>query len=112
MNDTLPTPISIFMKATNTGNTDQLGPVVAQDAVLRDTPENREITGAEAIKVFLQESHEQYAISVTVTHANCTPDRAVITALASGNFAGSPLAFSYNFSMRGSIIHHITIDLA
>lgn len=112
MNDTMPAAVSIFMEATNTGNTDQLGPFLAQDAVLCDTPEDREIAGAQAINEFLRESHEQYAISVTVTHTTYTPDSISLTAMASGNFAGSPLAFSYNFSMHGSIIHHITIDLA
>ena len=112
MNDTMPAPVRIFMEATNSGNTDHLGPFLAQDAVLRDTPENREITGADAIKKLLRESQKQYAISVTATNVNCTPESVVLTALVSGNFAGSPLAFSYNFAMRGSMIHQITIDLA
>ena len=112
MNDTMPAPVSIFMEATNSGNTDQLGPFLAQGAILRDTPENREITGAEAIKKLLRESKKQYALSVTVTHVNCTADRVVLTALANGNFAGSPLTFSYNFTLRDSIIHHLAIDLA
>ena len=112
MSNTMPESVRLFIEATNTGNTDQLGPFLAQGAILRDTPENREITGAEAIKKLLRESKKQYALSVTVTHVNCTADRVVLTALANGNFAGSPLAFSYCFIMRGSIIQHLTIDLA
>ena len=112
MNNTMPEAVRLFIDATNTGNTDQLGPFMASDAVLRDAPENREISGAEAIKDFLRESKEQYAIALTVTHINCTSNEVSLTVEANGNFAGSPLAFSYCFIMRGSIIQHLTIDLA
>ena len=99
MSNTMPEAVRLFIEATNTGNTDQLGPVMASDAVLRDAPENRE-------------SKEQYAIVLTVTHTNCTSNKVSLTVEAKGNFAGSPLAFSYCFIMQGSIIHHLTIDLA
>ena len=112
MSNTMPEAVRLFIEATNTGNTDQLGPVMASDAVLRDAPENRIISGAQAINDFLLESKEQYAIVLTVTHTNCTSNKVSLTVEAKGNFAGSPLAFSYCFIMQGSIIHHLTIDLA
>ena len=112
MNDTMPVAVRLFIEATNTGNTDQLGPFLASDAVLRDAPENREICGAESIMQFLRESKQLYNLETRAQGVNYSASSVCITAMVSGNFAGSPLTFSYCFTMHGETISHLTIALA
>ena len=112
MNTSMPEAVKIFMEAANSGNTAPLGPFLALDAIIRDEPETREICGAEAIMQFLRESKQLYNLETRVQSVSYTANNICIAAMVSGNFAGSPLAFSYCFTMHGETISHLTIDLA
>ena len=112
MNTSMPEALKIFMEAANSGNTARLGPFLALDAIIRDVPETREICGAEAIMQFLRESKQLYNLETKVQGVNHNANSVCIAAMVSGNFAGSPLAFSYCFTMHGETISHLTIDLA
>ncbi|QCC85533.1 nuclear transport factor 2 family protein [Desulfovibrio desulfuricans] len=112
MNATMPEAVKIFMDATNTGNVVGLDAFLAADAILLDAPENSEIRGARAIKSSLKESRDKFALVVSVSDVKCADNHVILSTMASGNFPGSPLAFTYDFTMNGVMIQHLTVDLA
>lgn len=101
--------IGEFLKAKNANDGTAFAACFADDAVVQD--EGREIHGPAAIKKWLEQSTAEYQDTVTPQGLVERGDAAILTALVSGNFDGSPVSLDFHFSFKEGKIAKLSIEL-
>lgn len=109
MSGTLPEAIRVYMESINTNNNAVLNSCMAEDAHVHDIGENHHIHGLEAIKQWHGQSNHEFKLITEVKNVEEKYGIVIITAMASGNFPGSPQLFYYFFSLAGSLITNVEI---
>jgi len=97
MKPELPTPIAGFFEAHNSGRTENLLDLFADDAVVAD--ESHEYRG-EAIRAWLDDAIAKFRpLQAEVTCLEAVDGRTVAVARVSGAFPGSPVELRYRFAL-------------
>lgn len=102
MNLELPPLFSAFVNAKNAHDSRALAAGFTDDAVVDD--EGRDITGAAAIEAWGAETSEKYHLTVEPTAFAESGRTAILTAIVSGAFDGSPPEFRFHFTVSGGRI--------
>ncbi len=95
MNIKLPYPIEVYFRAANAHDSKTLAGCFAEDAVVHD--EGKEYRGLAAIREWNETTSRIYELSLEVVSAALENGENVVTAMASGNFEGSPAAIEFHF---------------
>jgi len=94
----IPAPIDAFVKAQNAHDTAAVLECFTEDAVVHD--EGRDHRGTAAIRAWSDDVIERYNLSSEVLDVGERGKGAVVTALVSGTFDGSPARLTWVFSLR------------
>ena len=109
MNIALPSPITAFFAAHNSGETGSFLDLFTEDAVVAD--ENHEYRG-EAIRGWIDDAVSKYRpLHAEVASADSTGDQTAVRATVSGTFPGSPVQLCYRFVLREGKISSLTIGV-
>lgn len=87
-----------YFRAANAHDSTLLEECFAEDAVVLD--EGHEYHGLEEIKAWNEETSKRYALTLKVLSAKEQEHQTLVTALASGNFEGSPAAIDFCFTVE------------
>lgn len=98
----LPPLFSAFVDAKNAHDSRALAACFTANAVVDD--EGSDIIGTAAIEAWGAETSERYRLTVVPTAFAESGQTAVLTALVSGTFDGSPLEFHFHFTVDGGKI--------
>jgi ketosteroid isomerase-like protein len=104
---TLPEAIAAYFAAKNRHDVDAMLVPFSGQAVVRD--EGKEMRGRAAIRAWMEETTRKYRVTVEVTDAAEAGGATLVTALVSGNFAGSPAQLRYAFTLDGPEIARLEI---
>ena len=107
MNTKLPQPIGDYFQAVNSHHTAAVVAAFAEDALVGD--ENREYRGA-AIKGWSEKVIKEYKPHAEAIEVAESGDKAVVTAMVSGTFPGSPVQLRYSFTLKDGKIAALRIE--
>ncbi len=74
--------------------------------------EQKEYKGKRAIKDWIEDANRQFKITMEATKYSETGANAILTAIVSGEFDGSPVALDYQMEMKDSKITRLEITLS
>jgi hypothetical protein len=103
----LPTPISIYIAAENSGDAEALAKCFAKGAVVRD--EGKTIEGLAAIKQWKAETKKKYQHTVEPLTVAQEDGKIIVTNRLTGNFPGSPIELEFVFTLEGDKIASLEI---
>ena len=103
----LPKPIDLFMSSENTHDPDAIGDCFASDAVVKD--EDRTRTGLKEIAAWRRETAAKYHHTVRPVAVAERAGKTVVTTEMTGDFPGSPLRFTYRFTLENDAINALEI---
>lgn len=95
MNTKLPYPIEVYFRAANAHNSKMLADCFAENAIVYD--EGKEYRGQAAIREWNETTSRKYELTLEVVSVALENGETVVTAMASGNFEGSPAAIEFHF---------------
>ncbi len=98
----LPKAIQGYYEAANAHDSTRLSECFAEDAVVFD--EGHEYHGVDAIKMWNQEITKRYALTLEVLSVQEEEGQIRVTAMATGNFDGSPAALDSRFTVENQKI--------
>lgn len=103
----LPAPIASYFEASNQRNIDaKLAPF---DDNARVTDEGKEYIGRSAIRSWIEDADRKFRYTIDLREATATKDGAVVSAMLTGNFPGSPVMLNFTFELAGSKIARLDI---
>ena len=103
----LPTPITIYIAAENSGDAEALAKCFAKGAVVRD--EGKTIEGLAAIKQWKAETKKKYQHTVEPLTVAQEDGKVIVTNRLTGNFPGSPIELEFVFTLEGDKIASLEI---
>lgn len=104
---TLPAAIATYFDAGNSSDYDALAAAFSEDALVHDEGEDRR--GREAVKAWAKKSRESYNFTSVPNGITQNGDEVAVTADVSGNFDGSPIVLTYEFTLVDGLINHLVI---
>lgn len=110
MNLQLPEAIKTYFEASNSYDSNLLAKCFAEDSILYD--EGLAFHGPSAIEAHIVKANNDLLVKTDVTNAEEKNEETVVTATLSGNFAGSPVALDYYFTMKDQKIATLKIALS
>lgn len=107
----LPKSIAAFYAASDSGEVSSLNLYLTFDVGVKDIGENADVRGIDNVKKFLQETARKYnrTLSTKVTGLQSNVDSIAVEAVVDGDYPGSPLSFSYRFSLKEGKISFVDI---
>src|ERR1700682_3381105 len=91
----LPAPVASYFEASNQRNIDaKLAPF---DDDARVTDEGKEYVGRSAIRSWIEDADHKFRYTIDLREAAVTKGGAVVSAMLTGNFPGSPVILSFTF---------------
>jgi ketosteroid isomerase-like protein len=93
-----PKPISDYFAAKNRHDINGMLAPFADDAAVTD--EGETMKGRPAIRAWMEETTRKFAVTVAPETLEDVGGRAVVRALVTGNFPGSPTHLTYHFALR------------
>ncbi|AJA46447.1 hypothetical protein CPAST_c03470 [Clostridium pasteurianum DSM 525 = ATCC 6013] len=109
MNIKLPQPIADFIKAKNEHNSNEFISCFSDNAVVQDEGEN--ISGVKAIKEWSDKTNKKYNDTLKAVNLLEIDGNIILTAIASGNFKGSPTNLDFYFTLNNDRITNLKILL-
>jgi hypothetical protein len=109
MHPQLPEAIAVYMESINTNNNAVLDSCMSKDAHVHDVGENNHINGLDDIKKWRGDSNHEFELLTEVRDVEEKYGIYIITAIAKGDFPGSPQRFYYFFTMTNDLITNIEI---
>ena len=103
----LPVCISAYFTAVNHRKGSEAAACFSFDAVVHDEEEDR--IGRDAIYVWIEETTQHYQQQSELLHATAAGNAFSVTARVSGQFPGSPIELSYDFTIEGDHITRLEI---
>lgn len=107
MQTPLPTPLDRYVAAQNAHDIPALVACFSPDARVYD--EGRVHVGPEQIRVWAEEVAARYDATMTPLSLTAAADRAALVSTVSGNFPGSPLDLTFNFTLQAGHIQTLEI---
>ncbi|MFC5372245.1 nuclear transport factor 2 family protein [Brevundimonas faecalis] len=109
MRPELPAAISAYFDALNTGRAGDASRQFRPDGVVRD--ESRTHVGHEAIRGWAEDALKRYRMKSQVLEFTAEGEGCIVKARVSGDFAGSPLDFTYRFELANDGVKMLEIGL-
>jgi hypothetical protein len=103
----LPAPIGAYFAARGTFDPDAVVATFAEDAVVKD--EDKEHRGHDAIRAWVRWTTDTFRPTIVPQAVESSAGRTVVSALVSGNFAGSPVTLDNAFTLAGDKIAQLEI---
>lgn len=103
-----PTPIDLYFTSERTDDTEILGEIFANDAVVED--ESATHRGLEAIKAWKREGKQATGYTIEAQNVRQHDDQTIVTAQISGRFPGSPVTLTYAFTLLDERIIKLEIQ--
>jgi len=107
MSLTLPKPVTNYLAAVETKDTDMLALCFADDAVVHD--EGRDYRGLDAIRSWKQETQMKYKYRMEPLDASVSGKTVKLRARLTGDFPGSPVDLDYTFTLANDKITSLEI---
>ncbi len=107
MSKQLPEILETYYNATNAHDTSAMSACFAENAVVHD--EGEELRGIEAVRSWIESTTQKYRATAEVTEVKRQGNEVDVTALVSGDFAGSPISLDYHFTLEGERISALSI---
>ena len=107
MIDNLPKPISTYISAENSGDTNLFDQCFAEDATVRD--ENETHKGLAEIKKWKAETKRKYQHTLDPLRTVERDSKFTVTNRLTGNFPGSPIELDFVFTIRNDKIVSLEI---
>lgn len=95
----LPNAIKVYMEAANTIDNAALDSCLATDAHIYDQGESTHIDGIEAIKAWRASVAKEFELTTDIQNIEHKQGVYILTVTVSGTFPGSPVPFSYFFTL-------------
>lgn len=105
---TLPDVLTRYFESANCFQTVDACNCFTADAIVQD--EKRNHVGKEAIRLWLEETSQEYHPKVTVAHADVRGENIRLNVMVSGEFPGSPIELEYQIKLRDGKICKLTIQ--
>jgi hypothetical protein len=106
----LPLPIEHYFASRGGQASSPIGEYFATDAVLWDKGEDLELRGLPKIEKWMSGNSSQYKLNTELKSIEERDGAHVVAAVVSGDFPGSPYAFSYRFTLLGDRIQELAVD--
>jgi hypothetical protein len=106
---TLPAQIAVYFSAKDATDFNMLGSCLAPDVHVWDRGEDTEIRGIDNVKKWMEETNKKYTLSTEIAASQINGDTVIVNTVVSGDFPGSPLPFTYRFSLANAKIAAIDI---
>lgn len=100
--------LETYYQAKNAHDVSGMAACFAEDATVRD--EHNDYRGIAAITDWIQDTTNQYRVSVHVQDVREAGADTLVRALVSGNFDGSPIEMEYRFTLGDGKIRALTIE--
>lgn len=107
MSITLPEPVENYIRHANGHDADGAAACFGADAEVRD--EGKVHRGRDAIRDWIRSTGDAYAATNTPLACETTAAGCVVTSEVAGNFAGSPLRITFNFTLGANAINALEI---
>src|ERR1700694_4916507 len=98
----LPAPVASYFEASNQRNLEAKSAPFDDNA--RVTDEGKEYIGRSAIRSWIEDTDRKYRYTIDPREAIATKNGAVVSAMLTGNFPGSPVILNFTFELAGSKI--------
>ena len=106
----LPKVVSDSLTAQKNYDSDAYADCFSETALVVD--EGKEYKGKKAIKYQIENASQQFKTTMEPTKYLETDSTAVLTAVVSGDFDGSPVALDYNMETKNNEITRLEITLS
>ena len=100
-------PVAAYFDATSRGDVD--AKLATFDENARVTDEARDYVGRAAIHAWIDDTARRYHYTVELRNAATTGARAVVTAMLTGDFPGSPVVLDFAFTLTDGKITRLEI---
>lgn len=111
MQNTMPPPVAAYVRALETSDASLLDGCLAENLRVNDRGENDVITGRATVTAWFAETREKFRLSVEIKDVREEDGKTVVAMLTSGDFDGSPLLFTYYFTVEDGKIVDVDILL-
>ena len=105
----LSSPIAAYFKASNDASPEAVAAAFAPGGEVRDERETHR--GREAITAWARDTIERYRMRSEPLETTRTENGHTVKARVTGDFPGSPLTFTYRFTLTGDAIKALEIGL-
>jgi len=102
-------PIAAYFKAADAALPDDVAAAFAPDAEVRD--EHQTHRGRVAIAAWARDTIGRYRMKADPLESAVADDGRIVTARVTGDFPGSPLVFTYRFTLADEAITALEISL-
>ncbi|GAB6124262.1 nuclear transport factor 2 family protein [Dysgonomonas termitidis] len=106
----LPKVISDLLAAQKNYDSEAYADCFSETALVID--EEKEYKGQKAIKNWIEDANQQFKTRMKPTKYSGTDSKAILTAVVSGDFDGSPVALDYHMETKDSKITRLEIILS
>jgi SnoaL-like domain len=103
----LPEILTRYFDAANRHHVDDASNCVAPDALVHD--EGRDHVGQAAVRAWLEETTQKYHPKFEATRSDATGDEIRVTAKVAGDFPGSPIDLTFDFTLADGKICKLII---
>lgn len=107
MSITLPEPVENYIRFSNAHDADGAAACFSADAQVRD--EGKVHGGRDAIRTWISSTSAEYAATNTPVACETTAAGCIVTSEVTGNFRGSPLRITFNFTLGANAINALEI---
>ncbi len=104
----LPQSLVNYFEAVNAGNGTTAATLFAENAVVHD--EGADHRGHTAIAAWVEETAGKYQFQVTPIDVRQSGDQVMASCQVKGSFPGSPVTLSFDFTLAGNQITHLSIQ--
>ena len=107
MSLTLPESVENYIRHSNAYDADGAAECFSADAQVRD--DGKVHGGRDAIRAWISSTNAEYAATNTPVACDTTAAGCVVTSEVAGNFRGSPLRITFNFTLGANAINALEI---
>jgi hypothetical protein len=107
MSLSLPEPMAAYFHAQNAHDVDGMLAAFAPQARVRD--EGQDLTGATAIRAWIDDTMRKYRPSLTPLDVEQVDGRSIVKVRVSGTFPGSPIELRFRFKLEDGRIAALEI---
>lgn len=106
----LPKVVSDLLTAQKSYDSDAYANCFSETALVID--EEKKYKGKKAIKDWIEDANQQFRITMEPTKYSETNSRAILTAVVSGDFDGSPVALDYHMETEDNKITRLEVTIS
>lgn len=110
MDFNLPKVVSDLLTAQKSYDSDAYANCFSETALVID--EGKMYKGRNAIKDWIEDANQQYRITMEPTKYSESNSKAILTAVVSGDFDGSPVALDYHMETEDNKITRLEVTIS